>query len=123
MSEHNRRSFARWVNERLQEPPGQQFTRNKWKFWFIVVAGFALVNSLLTALVFSTGGQLQQYMGAVLLGVGALVAWLCVAGLHYSDGPDRRLARSVALLDSAALLFVVIHFAFLTWVYGHLITL
>ena len=123
MQERRKWNFGDWINERLQESPHEQFRKNKWKFWFITVAGFALINAGLTAAVFNTGGQLQQYLGAVLLGVGALVAWLCVAGLHYSDGPDRGLARNVALLDSAALVFVVIHFGFLVWIYGHLITL
>src|SRR5262249_40343314 len=88
-----------------------------------IVAGFALINAGLTALVFNTGGNLQQYMGAVLLGVGALVAWLCVAALHYSDGPDKRLSQGVAALDSVALVFTVIHFAFLVWVFGQISTL
>src|SRR5262245_40088780 len=122
MSEH-RRSIGSRVNSWLQEPQGELFRNNKWKFWFIVVAGFALINAGLTALVFNTGGNLQQYMGAVLLGVGALVAWLCVAGLHYSDGPDKRLSQGVALLDSVALLFAVLHFSFLVWVFGHISTL
>jgi hypothetical protein len=118
-----KRNFGARVNSWLQEPQGELFRNNKWKFWFIVVAGFALINAGLTALVFNTGGQLQQYMGAVLLGVGALVAWLCVAALHYSDGADKRLSQGVAALDSVALLFTVVHFAFLVWVFGHISTL
>jgi hypothetical protein len=62
-------------------------------------------------------------MGTVLVGVGALLAWLGVGALHYSDSMDPHLSRGVALLDSVTLLFVVAHFSFLMWVYGHLSTL
>jgi hypothetical protein len=123
MSPQNRHSFGARVNDWLQEAPGELFTHNKWRFWFITVIGFALINAGLTAAVFSTGGVLQAGMGAVLLGVGGLVAWIFVGALHYSDAHDRRLARGVAALDSLTLLFVVAHFAFLTWTYGHLVTL
>jgi hypothetical protein len=77
----------------------------------------------LTALVFRDGGQLQNYMAAVLVGAGALLVWLCVGFLHYSDGSDRRLARGVSLLDSITLCFVIGHFCGLLWVYGRLHTL
>src|SRR5262245_26979077 len=62
-------------------------------------------------------------MGAVLLGVGALVGWIAIGCLHYSDSHDRRLAQGVSILDSVTLLFVIGHFCFLTWAYGHLFTL
>jgi len=119
----SRQNFGRRINAWLQEAPGEQFRDGKWRFWFPVVVGFQLLNSILTVVVFGSGGQLQQYMFAVLLGVGALLAWLCVGLLHYSDSSDRGLARGVSALDSSALLFVVAHFCFLLWVYGHLTTL
>ena len=119
----SRQNFGRRINAWLQEAPGEQFRDGKWRFWFPVVVGFQLLNSILTVVVFGSGGQLQQYMFAVLLGVGALLAWLCVGLLHYSDSSDRGLARGVSALDSGALLFVVAHFCFLLWVYGHLTTL
>jgi len=105
----SRQNFGRRINGWLQEAPGEQFRDGKWRFWFPVVVGFQLLNSILTAVVFGSGGQLQQYMFAVLLGVGALLAWLCVGLLHYSDSSDRGLARGVSALDSSALLFVVAH--------------
>jgi len=118
-----KRTFGRLVNDWLNEAPGEQLTDNKWKFWFVTLCGFQLLNSILTAVVFSAGGQLQNAMGAILLGVGALLAWLSVAFLHYSDSSDRRLARGVSLLDSITLVCVLAHFSFLAWTFGHLRTL
>jgi hypothetical protein len=107
----------------LQEAPGETFRDGKWRFWFITVAGLQLLNAGLTTLIFHSTGNLQNYMGAILLGAGALVGWIAVGCLHYSDGHDRQLSRWVSALDSATLLFVVAHFAFLMWAYGHLKTL
>ncbi len=117
------RTFGRRINQWLAEPKGEQFRDNKWRFWFIALIGFSIVNAALTALVFNAGGVLQTYMGTVLVGVGALLAWLGVGALHYSDSTDPHLSRGVAVLDSVTLLFVVAHFSFLMWVYGHLSTL
>src|SRR5262245_44436568 len=113
----SRRDFARWINERLQEPDGEQFTRGKWRFWFIAIAFLSVINAALTWLIFKDDAE--NYSGAIMLSVGALVAWLCVGALHYSDSSDRSLARSVSVVDSIALLFVVIHFSGLLYVYGH----
>jgi len=118
-----RLTFGRRVNAWLAEPEGEQFRHNKWQFWFVALIGFSILNAALTALVFNAGGVLQTYMGTVLVGVGALLAWLGVGALHYSDSTDPRLSRGVSILDSVTLLFVVAHFSFLMWVYGHLSTL
>ena len=118
-----KRSFGRRINTWLAEPKGEQFRDNKWRFWFVALIGFSIVNAALTALVFDAGGVLQTYMGTVLVGVGALLAWLGVGALHYSDSTDAHLSRGVSVLDSITLLFVVAHFSFLMWVYGHLSTL
>jgi hypothetical protein len=90
----------------------------KWRFWFITVAGLQLINAGLTLLIFDIAGALGNYMGAVLLGVGALVAWIGVGCLHYSDSPNRQLSRGVSALDSGTLIFAVLHFALVAWVYG-----
>ncbi|MGH9753278.1 MAG: DUF1761 domain-containing protein [Blastocatellia bacterium] len=115
--------FGERINTWLSEAPGEQFKQNKWKFWFVALIAFSILNAALTALVFNAGGVLQTYMGTVLLGVGALLAWLGVCALYYSDSTDAHLSRGVAILDSTTLLFVVAHFSFLMWVYGHLSTL
>src|SRR5688572_16520900 len=73
----------------------------------------------LTAVVFGSGGHLEQFMFGVLLGVGALLAWLGVGALHYSDSNDPQLARGVSALDSVTLIFVIAHFCFLLFIYGH----
>lgn len=123
MSPQNRHSFGARVNAWLQEATGEIFYHGKWRFWFIAVVVLSVLNSILTAVIFGTGDNAQEFMGAIILAVGGLIAWLAVGCLHYSDSPDRRLARGVAALDSLTLLFVAVHFAFLAWTLGHLITL
>lgn len=117
------RPIGEQVHAWLSEPEGQTFEYGKWRFWWIAVASLQLLNALLTALIFQSSGNLQNYMGAILLGVGALVGWLAIGALHYSGAPDRRISRIVSALDSITLLFVIAHFAFLMWAYGHLKTL
>jgi hypothetical protein len=112
-----RRTIAQRVNDYLAEPPGEQFVNGKWRFWFLAVAFLSVVNSVLTWLIFKDDGE--NYSGPIMLSVGALVAWLCVGALHYSDSTDRRLARGVSAIDSIALLFAVVHFSGLLYVYGH----
>jgi len=116
----NNKTFGQRVHAWLIEPDGETFRLGKWRFWFVAVAGLQLLNAGLTALIFDSTGNLQNYMGAILLGVGALVGWIAIGCLHYSDSGDRRLARGVSALDSVTLLFVIAHFAFLMWTYGHM---
>jgi hypothetical protein len=118
-----RRSFDQRVNSWLAEDAGETFRRNKWRFWFVALIAFQLLNAILTAAVFATGGSLRSFIGAIVLAVGALLAWLAVAFLHYSDGHDRQLARAVSALDSVTLIFVIAHFCFLLWTYGHVSTI
>jgi hypothetical protein len=119
----SKRGFGHRINTWLAEPAGELFKNNKWRFWFPVLIGLSLLNAILTAVVFGTGGNLQTYMGSVLVGVGALLAWLGVGALHYSDANDPKLARGVSALDSVTLIFVIAHFCFLLWVYGRISTL
>src|SRR5262245_53021126 len=112
-----RRTIAQRVNDYLAEPEGAQFVNGKWKFWFIAIAFLSVVNAALTWLIFRDDSE--NYSGPIMLSVGALVAWLCVGALHYSDSSNRTLARGVSAVDSIALLFVVIHFSGLLYIYGH----
>lgn len=89
----NKRGFGARINRWLDEAPGETFKANKWKFWFPMLLGFSILNAVLTAMVFGSGGQLQTYIGAIMLSIGALLAWLCIGTLHYSDSPDSKLAR------------------------------
>jgi hypothetical protein len=109
-------------NDWLSEPSGQQFVAGKWRFWLIAVISLSILNAVLTGLIFKDDTQ-ESYISPIMLSVGALVAWLCIGALHYSDSTDRRLARGVAGLDSVTLLFCVCHFAGLMWAYGHLQTI
>jgi hypothetical protein len=119
-----KRGFGQRVNAWLAEAPGKTFKDGKWRFWFPALVGLGLFNAVLTGLIFGQSGSAQTYMGGIVLAVGALLAWLGVGALHYSDEVvDAQLARGVSALDSATLLFVVAHFCFLLWVYGHLATL
>src|SRR5262245_5801047 len=115
--------FGQRINAWLDEAPGETFREGKWRFWFVALIAFSILNAILTALVFDAGGVLQTHMGSVLVGVGALLAWIGVGSLHYSDSIDPKLARGVSALDSITLLFVVAHFCFLMWCYGHTSTL
>jgi len=117
----NKLSFGQRINRWLDEEPGRIFKDGKWRFWFPMLCGFGILNALLTASVFGSGDNPQTFMGAIVLSVGALLAWLAVGTLHYSDSEDdEKLARGVSALDSIALLFVVAHFCFLLWIQGHL---
>jgi hypothetical protein len=109
------------VHNWLAEPEGEQFKLGKWRFWFIAVAFLSVVNATITWLIFRDDSD--NYSGPIMLSAGTLVAWLCVGALHYSDSANKQLARGVSVIDSAALLFVVFHFAGLLYIYGHYRTL
>jgi hypothetical protein len=118
-----RLKFGQKVHNWLDEPEGHIFTHGKWRFWFPMLLIFSVLNPILTASIFGSAGKLQGYVGAIMLSVGALLSWLCVGTLHYSDSKDGRLARGVSILDSVTLCFVIAHFCFLLWAQGHLLTL
>lgn len=109
------------VHNWLSEADHEQFRINKWRFWFVAVAILSVINALLTWLIFRDDDE--NYSGAIMLSAGALVAWLVVCALHYSDSSDRKLSKWVSMVDSVALLFVGLHFAGLMYVYGHQRTL
>jgi hypothetical protein len=88
-----------------------------------MLIGFSVLNVVLTTMIFKSGGQTQTYIGAVMLSIGALLAWLCIGTLHYSDSSDAKMAKGVSLLDSITLIFVIGHFCFLLYVQGHVWTL
>lgn len=116
-----KRGFGQRINNWLDEPGGETFKAGKWRFWFPCLIGFSILNAVLTASIF--GSNKQTFISSITLAVGALVAWLCVGTLHYSDSRDARLARGVSLLDSISLCFVIAHFCFLLWAQGHLLTI
>jgi len=119
----NKKTFGGRVHEWLAEPDGQTFEYGKWRFWFVAVAGLQFLNAVLTALIYQSFGNVQNYAGAILLGVGGLVGWLALGALHYSGVADRSISRGVSILDSITLLFVIAHFAFLMWAYTDLRTI
>jgi len=114
-----RQPLGRRINAWLAEAPGETFRDGKWRFWLITVIGLSVLNSILTALVFQNDDQ-ENYMAAIVLSAGALVAWICVGAIHYSDNDDRKLSVGVSALDSVALVFDAAHFCGLLWVYGHM---
>src|SRR5262249_42006239 len=118
-----KRRFSHRVNAWLAEPAGETFRDGKWRFWLVALIAFSILNAVLTALVFDAGGVLQSHMGNVVVGVGALLCWLGLGAIHYSDSDDSRLARGVSALDSITLLFAAGHLCFLLWAYGHVSTL
>ncbi len=118
-----KRRFCRRINDWLTEPAGETFRYGKWRFWLPLLLGFSILNAILTGAVFSSDNGLHKSMSGVLISVGALLAWAGIGALHYSDSSDARLARGVSALDSGTLVFVIAHFCFLLWVYGHISTL
>lgn len=123
MANNKRLSLGQRINAWLDEPEGRQFKDGKWRFWFPLVIGLSILNAVLTAAIFGTDDGWQTYIGGIVLSVGALLAWICVGTLHYSDSSDERMARGVSALDSVTLIFVIAHFCFLLWVFGHVFTI
>src|SRR5262245_29011178 len=117
-----KRSFGRRINEWLYEGPGEIFRQGKWRFGFPTLIGLTALNAVMTAVIFGQDGA-QKYIGSIVVLAGAVLCWLALGLLHYSDSSDRALAIGVAVLDSVTLLFVAAHFSFLLYVQGHLWTL
>jgi hypothetical protein len=117
-----KRSFGRRINEWLHESPGQVFRQGKWRFWYPCLVALTALNAVMTAVIFGQDG-VQKYIGSIVMLAGAVLCWLALGLLHYSDSEDRVLAIGVAGLDSVTRLFVAVHFSFLLWVQGHLWTL
>lgn len=115
--EKAKRSISEKINARFSEPDDGIFKDGKWRWWFALVFGLSLGSAIVTALIFSGS------FGALAVGMGLLILWTLVGTLVYSDSRDVRLARGVSILDSVALCFVVAHFCFAMWVYGHMLTL
>jgi hypothetical protein len=117
-----KRTFGRRINEWLHESPGEVFRQGKWRFWFPTLIGLTALNAVMTAVIFGQDGM-QKYIGSIVVLAGAVLCWLALGLLHYSDSEDHILAIGVAALDSLTLLFVALHFSFLLWCQGHLWTL
>jgi len=117
----NRRPISEWINDKLREPEGETFKAGKWRFWFLLLIGLSILNAIMTALIF--GGDSQGAIVSIVLAVGALIGWVTVGTLYYSDSSDGQMASRVSLLDSITLLFVIAHFCGLLWVLGHLYTI
>jgi len=115
----SREPFGRRINAWLAEPKGETFRDGKWRFWFPTLIGLTALNATMTAVIFGQDGM-QKYIGSIVVLAGAVLCWLALGLLHYSDSHDRTLAVSVAVLDSLTLLFVAGHFSFLLWCQGHL---
>lgn len=116
-----RRPLGERIHNWLAEADSEQFRINKWRFWFVAVAFLSVINAWITSLIFQDDSE--NYSGAIMLSAGALVAWLVVCALHYSDSSNRKLSKWISVVDSVALLFVGLHFAGLMYVYGHQRTL
>lgn len=119
----SKRPFAQRINDYLREPEGETFKAGKWRFWFPTVILLSALNAVMTAWIFGSSGGVQASILSVVIAVGGLACWLAVGNLHYSDSSDVAMARSVSLLDSITLVFVIAHFCFLLWALGHLVTL
>jgi hypothetical protein len=113
-----RRSFGQRINAWLDEPEGEQFADGKWRFWLPAVLGFSILNAVLTVMIFRESAS-ANYLTPALLAASAIVSWIAIGCLHYSDAKRGRMARGVSALDSASLLFVIGHFCFLVYILGH----
>jgi hypothetical protein len=117
-----KQSFGERINNWLEEPSNEIFRHGKWRFWFPTLIGLTALNAVMTAVIFGSDGM-QKYIGSIVVLAGAVLCWLALGLLHYSDSNDRLLAIGVAALDSITLLFVAAHFSFLLYCQGHLWTL
>jgi hypothetical protein len=117
-----KQSFGERINNWLEEPSNEIFRHGKWRFWFPTLIGLTALNAVMTAVIFGADGM-QKYIGSIVVLAGAVLCWLALGLLHYSDSDDRLLAIGVAALDSITLLFVAAHFSFLLYCQGHLWTL
>lgn len=115
----NKKTFGQRINNWLSEPKGEIFRDGKWRFWFPTLLGLTALNAVMTAVIFGQDGA-QKYIGSIVVLAGAVLCWLALGLLHYSDSEDRTLAVGVAILDSFTLLFVAAHFSFLLYCQGHL---
>lgn len=115
----NKQPFGERINKWLSEPEGETFRHGKWRFWFPTLIGLTALNAVMTAVIFGQDGT-QKYIGSIVVLAGAVLCWLALGLLHYSDSEDRTLAIGVAVLDSITLIFVALHFSFLLWCQGHL---
>lgn len=114
MPEQNSRSgLSTWINSKLDEDQGRLFKDNKWRFWFPTATGFQALNTALTWYLFPGN------LGAIIGCAGALLCWLIICFLHYTDSGHKSLDKWVSILDSAGLVFMVLHFGFLLWAAGH----
>lgn len=119
---NKKQPFGRRINAWLAEPKGEIFRDGKWRFWFPTLLGLTALNAVMTAMIFGQDGA-QKYIGSIVVLASAVLCWLALGLLHYSDSEDRTLAVGVAILDSMTLLFVAAHFSFLLYCQGHLWTL
>ena len=110
---YRKKGMAGWFNSKLGEEKGELFKENKWRFWFLFAVGLQILNGALTWYFFPGN------LGALLFCAGALLCWLFVAFMHYTDSGDKQIDHGVAILDSIALIFAVIHFSVLVWIIGH----
>ena len=115
----DKKPFGERINTWLSEPSGEIFRQGKWRFWFPTLIGLTALNAVMTAVIFGADGM-QKYIGSIVVLAGAVLCWLALGLLHYSDSTDRTLAIGAAVLDSITLLFVAVHFSFLLWCQGHL---
>ncbi len=121
----NNLTWSERLNAHLREASGEVFTRGKWRWWFPLVALLTALNGALTAYIFRGSGAdtSATLITVIVISLTGLLGWIAVACLHYSDCEDSKLARGVSMLDSVTLCFVIAHFCFLFWAFGHLITL
>jgi hypothetical protein len=121
----NNKTWSERLNAHLRESRGEVFTRGKWRWWFPLVALLTALNGALTASIFGGWGASTSatLITVIVVSLTGLLGWIAVACLHYSDCEDSELARGVSMLDSVTLCFVIAHFCFLFWAFGHLTTL
>jgi hypothetical protein len=101
------------INNWLAENPGQLFRDGKWRFWFVAQVGLQIAISIATLFLFPANSAILVIL------ISAVLLWLLVGFLHYTDSGDRGLDRGVSALDSISLVFAACHLSYLLWVFGH----
>jgi hypothetical protein len=116
LEKRNKPTVSQRVNARFYEPEGYTFKDGKWRWWLITVVALEVVAAILTVKLLGGDSLFAWVVAGV---ISAILMWLSVCFMYYTDSGDPKLDKWVSALDSVLLVLSVIHLGFLIWVWGH----